>query len=471
MSKYEKSFYYRYCLVFKTGHDPILHYFKKLLSQNNFDYKEYEDKNRIILILSQTDEEKLLREAQNAKVKKVSTMFEISKHVELPEKLIEQEKKKNFVFKDKDNYVPDAYYDNLFNHKKSDERYGLDVFTEAEMLSLENKLLFDINLNQEEFLNVCRGTPIEKKIENIKKILENDQSAFHVLLQFKIIKDHFPLHSGDFKEKIFKETSLSFKIPYRNIRSYFGDYVAIYYAWMYHYTRFLIIPAVTSILIVLFSFYFPDIEKYLLTLYEIIIAICTQIFIIYWNRKCSEISIEWDNYTEEYDKENVRREFKGEWRVSPVTEKYEKYYPNSKRKITYLFSFLISLPALLVSLFVNICFLNLSGFIKPQMNSGLEIEMLGRLSEKGRIFDVDGTLNTVVVIVQGIILNHLNEIYRKIAVKTNHWENHRIKSNYDNTLIIKRFAFEFFNNFISLFYMAFVLKDFVGLKKLLVNTI
>ena len=466
----ERSFYYRYCIICKSKYSNIVTYFKQLLKENDFDFKEFIDKDRIILLLSQTSEERILTEAQHSKIKKNYLDKDYSPISELPQKVVENEKRKIFAYRLKDSYIPDSYYDNLYDKKKNDGRFGLDLFTESEMLSLETKILSDIQLNETMFLEYCRNTPLEHKLGNIKKFLLNDFSIFHLFLTFKVISDHFPLHVGDYREKILKDvTSISLKIDYRKIRSYYGDYIAIYYAWIFHYTRFLLIPAIASIIISILTYYFCKSEKYFVTIYAIIVALWSQFFIIYWNRKCGEISIEWDNYTEAYDIDNIRKEFKGEWRISPVTEKYEKYYPTQKRKKTYLLSFLVSLPALLVSLFVNVCFLNLSGYILPHMGSFLEIEFLGKFAGQGRIFDVNSGMNTVVTILHGIVLSYLNGIYRKIAWKTNEWENHRIKSNFENTLIIKRFAFEFFNGFISFFYLAFVIGDIQGLKSQLVK--
>jgi len=464
----ERSFYYRYCIVFKNKYSKIVSYFKELLKENDFEFKEFIEKDRIILILSQTNEERLLKEAERSKIKKVMVQKDYTPIPQLHEKVIENEKRKNFVKELKDSFVPDSYYDSLYNKKKTDSRFGLDLFTEAEMLSLEYKLLVDIHINEDIFNEFANNTPLESKLSDVKKFLQNDRSIFQLLTQFKVIKDHFPLHVGDYRENILKEVVSSIKIPYRKIRSYYGDYIAMYYAWIFHYNRFLLIPAGASIIVTILSIYFPKIEKLSITCYVILLALWAQIFIVYWNRKCGEISIEWDNYTEEYDKENVRREFKGEWRVSPVTEKYEKYYPENKRNIKFLISFLVSVPALLVSLFVNVCFLNLSGFIQPGTDSFLEIEFLCKFSAKGEIFEVNGTMNSIVGIIHGIVLVYLNSLYRKIAEKTNDFENHRVKSNYENCLILKRFAFEFFNGFISFFYLAFVINDLSGLKTQLV---
>jgi hypothetical protein len=471
MSKDDKSFFFRHCLVSKKKHSKLVDYLEKELNSHGFKVQRHELNNEISLLLSYTNTENFLREAQYSKLRKVFTSRNsTTSELQLPEKVVENEKKRNFTYKDANDYVPDSVYDQLYNNKKTDENWGLGLFTESEMLYLENKILMEIKLNStEEFIKLLPGTPLEKKIEDVKHILETEKSLYHVLSHFKVIKENFALHVSDFKESILKETITSLRCPYRKIRSYYGDKVAIYYAWVYHYTRFLIGPAAFVVFMFILKKFTSIQEKYLLTLYALLIAVWAQLFIVYWSRKCSEISIEWDNFTEEYDKENFRREFKGEWRISPITEQYELYYSESKRKIQYLISFLVSLPCLMFALFVNICFLNLSGFIRPHMGSFFEIPFLLQFSEEGQLFAPGSFLNTLIGIIQVICIQIINKFYKRIAQKTTDRENHKNRSNYENTLIIKRFVFEFFDGFVGLFYLAFVVKDEKSLREMLVR--
>lgn len=468
---HEKTFYYRYCLVFKNKYEAIVNYMQVHLEKINFQVKKVEDNERIVLLLSFSDEERALREAQYSKIRKVYTKNPHStEELKLPAEVVLHESKKNFIYKNRNDYVADYNFDALYNHKKTDERWGYDLFTESEMLYIEYKMLSEMEIGEERaFLGLLRDSSLEPEMHDIFKSIENEKSLFYLLTQYNIISEHFPLHVADFKENILMETIFSVRCPYRKIRSYYGDKVAIYYAWVYHYTRFLTIPAAVAILFLTLIKYFGYSGKTLLTLYAIVIAIWTQLFVVFWTRKCSEISIEWDNFTEEYDRDNIRREFKGEWRKSPVTEQYEKYYSESKRKVSYIISALISLPFLLLALLVNICFLNLSGFIQPHMNSIFEIEFLGKFSEEGHIFAPGTFPNTMIGIIQVICVQLINKFYREFAKKTCDMENHKIKSNYENSLIIKRFIFEFFDGFISLFYLAFVAQNIPALKGYIVN--
>ncbi len=75
----------------------------------------------------------------------------------------------------------------------------------------------------------------------------------------------------------------------------------------------------------------------------------------------------------------------------------------------------------------------------------------------------------VVSIIGGIIINNIGLYYKTIAEYSTRLENHKNYSTMENSLIIKRFAFEFFNNFLSLFYIAFHLYDLKALRKELVS--
>ena len=62
----------------------------------------------------------------------------------------------------------------------------------------------------------------------------------------------------------------------------------------------------------------------------------------------------------------------------------------------------------------------------------------------------------------------LNLLYSHIAAALTTWENHRTVWGHQNSLILKRFVFEFFDAFIGLFYLAFYEYDIVKLRSELV---
>lgn len=485
-----RNLFYRYALRCNyKKFEKLVDYLKQTLEENEFKIITFQEDEDIILLLSHNNEENLLKQARSCKLKKIFMPFkrdkendEEVKQLNLHPNVIEQECKKNFNSDEKEFYTQDAYYDMhykhiLQNYKKDDEaerpeNWGFGLFTETEMLYLEYKLLKAIKIDKAKFLQLAsEDQNLAKKMKEVEIILSNDDEILSVYSYFNIIFDQTPIHVSNFQQNIMKETLLSLRCPYRKIRSYFSDQVAIYYAWFYHYTRWLTIPSLFALFILLLSYVLPDYSKVALTVYSLLLSVWSQLFLIYWNRKCSEITVEWDNYTEEYDQDNFRREFKGEWLKSPITGKYEKYYSSKKRFVKYLISILCSLPMLLLSIFANVCFLNLNGFIKAESDSLFDMKFLSNLTLPGAFLDKDSFANTIVGIVQGLIIGQINNLYDKIALKTTEWENHKVKSTYDNSIIIKRFTFEFFNYFLCSFYLAFVVFNMDDLRTNMVSNL
>lgn len=65
----------------------------------------------------------------------------------------------------------------------------------------------------------------------------------------------------------------------------------------------------------------------------------------------------------------------------------------------------------------------------------------------------------LLAIISQVLITALNYVYQRMAVKLSDWENHRTTSSYQNSLILKTFAFQFVNSFMALFYAAFAERD------------
>uniref|UniRef100_A0A0A9Y2I0 Anoctamin n=2 Tax=Lygus hesperus TaxID=30085 RepID=A0A0A9Y2I0_LYGHE len=62
-------------------------------------------------------------------------------------------------------------------------------------------------------------------------------------------------------------------------------------------------------------------------------------------------------------------------------------------------------------------------------------------------------------VVYAILIYIMNLAYRKFATFLTEWENHRTQSQFDRHRVTKLVLFEFVNNFMSLFYVAFIIRD------------
>lgn len=197
------------------------------------------------------------------------------------------------------------------------------------------------------------------------------------------------------------------------------------------------------------------------------LVIWAQFYLINWKRKCSELTIFWDNFSEGYENDNQRKEFKGEFRYSPITEKLEKYYPSIKHKLQIFVGILMMLPFFVVSMYMNAAFLNCDGTIKQ--GSALNFPILSELNKPGRIFEFGGVFYILLEIIYAQAIAFLNAKFQKLAIYTTIKENHRFKSSHENSLVLKRYVFEFFDSYFCFFYIAFVNQDFTMLKSQMVS--
>ncbi len=107
-------------------------------------------------------------------------------------------------------------------------------------------------------------------------------------------------------------------------------------------------------------------------------------------------------------------------------------------------------------IFSNIVFLNLTGIINPERHHALfQIEYLSHLCAEGQIFNpATGKLGFLPPILQVVISIIMNTFFKTAAHKATEIENHRTQTEFNNSLIIKRFAFMFCDYFLYLFYVG-----------------
>ena len=426
----ERSFYYRYCIIIPNSYPNLIQYFENAVKSYDFAIHSFEEDKKKYICLSQTNEQRMLKEAEDLKIKKPKIKeIKEDENKFLDKRIIELEKKDYFIADKYNDYIAPKEFNELYEiteQKKDDvnKRFGLGIFTESEMLYIEKSILENIPItNLEEFSKLLEEE-IEKgrsdilkelniNINKNKKPIIEENSLFETLESNSIIEDYFPLHIGDmhqiFEKKLFSKDNPSLT------RSYFNDEVALYFSWVNHYTKFVIFPAIVSSIMYLCSKFISNkIFESLRIIYALSITIWVQFFIIFWNRKESALKVMWDNDSRKIEKEDKRKEFKGDINQNIINGGYELYYSEKKQIINYLKSIVVSFIFLCIAVY----------FIK-----------------------------------KSIALNIFGSIYNTVNKKLTENENHRSKTQYYNSYIIKKFIFDSLNYFFELFYIAFALKD------------
>ena len=247
-------------------------------------------------------------------------------------------------------------------------------------------------------------------------------------------------------------------VPVDLVRGYYGDGVAMYYQFMNFFLKWIFIPGCCGVFINIINklaFENPG-HSPLNAVFSIGMSIWAALFSVNWNRTERSLRVLWDNlYQSDRGIEMIREDFIGEPKVDPITERVEPSYPNKQRYMRYIESFFICLPCFGVVLVFLWLAYNLTGVIVADGKyDQFVIPMLADLAKPDAFLDSETYMGTLTGIAQVVLTMFLNGYFRDIATWCTERENHKYQSSYENSLIIKRFAFEFFDCCLPLMYFG-----------------
>ncbi|KAL3672161.1 hypothetical protein V7S43_002824 [Phytophthora oleae] len=268
----------------------------------------------------------------------------------------------------------------------------------------------------------------------------------------------FALHDQAAIEELRATWALNVKLlyqPLHKIRYYFGEKIALYFAWLEFYTKMLIFPSTAGIITIIYE---EDRDEegndnnrgYFLVAFAIFVVIWSSMFSEFWKRKNGLLGSIWGchGFNEVF---RYRPQFRGTKSWHPVTDAEELTYESRARRHRW---FVISV--MVVTIMVGIVIVALVGLfvLKHYIN---DRDNLHNVDIKYRT-----PLTLAVTIANAIQILILNMAYRLVAKKLNDMENHRTDGEYENYLAIKVFMFQFCNSFASFFYIAFIKRQLEG---------
>eukprot|EP00942_MAST-04A_sp_MAST-4A-sp1_P000583 g583.t1 len=278
-----------------------------------------------------------------------------------------------------------------------------------------------------------------------------------------VINASFGLHDGeeikDIHEKWIYSTEHCLVYPLSHVQSYihegkFSDIEALdtaanylgekhtfFLSWLSHYTTWLTMLVIPGLALTIFQIYCQTIkesvESQWCIYYAVLVAVWGTLIVEKWKRKQAELSFKWDMADFEKE-ETIRDDFYGDEAVSSITGEVEKFYPINYKRIKTL----IGLPLIFALVgAVIVTFVGIMIFRQTFNNS----------------------LTTAVAsIANGISITVLNYIYKLVAEFLNKFENHRTNSQFEDSLVVKTFLFQFVNSNAAIFYSAFVNRDYIA---------
>ena len=233
--------------------------------------------------------------------------------------------------------------------------------------------------------------------------------------------------------------------PLMEIRSYYGEKIALYFAWLSFYGYMLMMPAIAGLLALLYTSAFDvDDEAKGIHYDQFLMAVFLVVWSAYykeqWDIESQYCAVKWGtlNFEEE---EADRPQFVGDEdqprRISPITNQNETYYPPERRFKTQTFSvFLILIFIVALVTIVLVIF---------------KVQYV-MLYELGGVW---ASLADYVTIFQSLLIQVMSYLYGIQAEIMNNHENYQTQTAYENNLITKKFCFEIFNNYSALAITAF----------------
>uniref|UniRef100_A0A8C2AKG5 Anoctamin n=1 Tax=Cyprinus carpio TaxID=7962 RepID=A0A8C2AKG5_CYPCA len=285
--------------------------------------------------------------------------------------------------------------------------------------------------------------------------------------------------------------------PLDHIREYFGEKIALYFAWLGFYTGWLLPAAVVGFIIFLFGIWLMvtdvaaeelctsgdtfvmcplcNICRYwnlssicytykagLLfdnggtVFFSIFMSLWAVTFLEYWKRTSSILSHRWDCSEFEEIEERPRPEFTALAPMTvrnPVTGAEEPYFPETQRlsrTLTGNMVIILMIAIVLIFLIAIILYRTILSIIIYRSQNGFFI------FSAGRIASLTGSMLNLLVILL------LSRLYTYLAQILTRWEMHRTQTKYEDAFILKVFIFQFVNFYSSPVYIAFFKGRFVG---------
>ncbi|KAL4227959.1 Anoctamin-8 [Mactra antiquata] len=290
-------------------------------------------------------------------------------------------------------------------------------------------------------LRACPGEELGKL-----KFLEG-QAIVPFLQSQRIISQVFPLHEQSSITMLRRTWVQKFfsPQPLDKISEYFGVKISMYFAYLGHYTKALVVPTVIGVICWFLQAKNQELEDICFLIFALFNVVWATIYTESWRRRSSEYAYRWGTLDKKAELlQDPRPLYTGDLVTSPVTGRLEPYYSSWKRN---LFRYGVTVPVVFICLIIVFMVMLLIFELQEWVNG---------LVKNG---DIPYFCQFVPKVLLAVSIGVLDEIYKKIATWLNDKENYRLDETYENHLIVKLVLFQFVNSFLSLFYIAFYLQD------------
>uniref|UniRef100_H0XDL6 Anoctamin n=2 Tax=Otolemur garnettii TaxID=30611 RepID=H0XDL6_OTOGA len=363
-------------------------------------------------------------------------------------------------------------------------------------------------------------------LSRVKYHVMNNVTKFGInrLVNSGIYKAAFPLHDCKFRHRsedpscpnerhlLYREwahpRSIYKKQPLDLIRKYYGEKIGIYFAWLGYYTQMLLLAAIVGVACFLYGYLNqdnctwskevcnPDIggqiimcpqcdrlcpfwklnitcesskklcifDSFGTLIFAVFMGVWVTLFLEFWKRRQAELEYEWDT-VELQQEEQARPEYEARCThvvINEITQEEERIPFTTCGKcirITLCASAVFFWILLIIASVIGIIVYRLSVFI---VFSAKLPKNLNGTDPIQKYLTPQTATSITASIISFIIIMILNTIYEKVAIMITNFELPRTQTDYENSLTMKMFLFQFVNYYSSCFYIAFFKGKFVG---------
>ncbi|NWV66528.1 ANO9 protein, partial [Malurus elegans] len=340
--------------------------------------------------------------------------------------------------------------------------------------------------------NTHQDVPVTTRIRIVHFILQNtvtsDLEKLRDLMKKKVFEAAFPLHEKEEVREFLKAKWARWRVvfkqqPIEKIRCYFGEKVALYFAWLGWYTYLLVFAAVAGLVTVVagttvysssqvskeicdanttimcplcdqkcpfwvlsdtctYAKVTHMIDNEATVVFAMFMAIWATVFLELWKRERATVVTDWDLYGWDEEEEELALELINNLQHEP------RLYQHSYFRSTIV----LVLVLLMIVLLIGIAHaLVIYRVVAMALFTQSQLELLREHA------------NTMAVMT-GAVLHYITiVIMTKVRSHTGPWallpflEKPRTFSQRENSFTVKIFTFQFFTNFSSLIYIAFFL--------------
>lgn len=278
------------------------------------------------------------------------------------------------------------------------------------------------------------------------------------LIEDGLILAVFPLHNKHMVQRLTREWLQCTVLPWdfaeheNLVKDYFGERIALYFAFVSHYTTWLVIPTVLGVFVsinIIVNYYIygrvlvTAIDNlYSVVIYCFLLCLWTRSMLVFWKRKESYIALRW-GMTSYESTEELRHGFYGVEANSIIDGSPTLVFSNDEKfkRIRYSVCVIGAKLIFIIGCFSSIFYFK---FFSVYVSKDPILNNYG--SFVGDIFNA-------------IIIQLLSRVYSSLSRKLTEFENCRTETEFEDSIITKLFVFEFINSYLPAFYIAFVKKS------------